>query len=302
MTELDLLILGAGWTATFLIPLAQSRSIHFAATTTTGRSIPSNDGEIPTIPFKFDPEAPEEETRTAIASLPRAKTVLITFPLRGDGPSKLLTEAYTSSHQTSAATAATQFRFVQLGSTGIWQSDGQTFTNDSSPWVDRHSPYNTANPRAIAEDELLKLGGCVLNLSGLWGGQRNPRNWIPRVAATKEQVKGKKSLHLVHGQDVARAILAVTSGDERKWEEAGKGQRWMLTDGFVYDWWALLAAWAEENKKEGEDTIEQVKWVWELMEEEGIRALPRSMEELGRAYDAREFWRKWGLEPTKGGV
>ncbi|KAK3997954.1 hypothetical protein QBC44DRAFT_314703 [Cladorrhinum sp. PSN332] len=295
MTELDLLILGAGWTSTFLIPLAQSHGIYFAATTTTGRPIPGKDGDVPTIPFKFDPSAPEEETRTAIASLPRAKTVLVTFPLTGNGPNKLLIEAYTCTHQTSAATTATEFRFVQLGSTGIWQNNGQTFTSDSSPWVDRHSPYNTANPRAIAEEELLSLGGCVLNLSGLWGGQRDPKSWIPRVAATKEQVKGKKSLHLIHGEDVARAILAVTSASNEKWDEAGKGQRWMLTDGFVYDWWALLAGWAKEASL-------QVRWVWELMEEEGVRALPRSMETLGRAYDAREFWRKWGVEPLKGGA
>ncbi|KAK4225461.1 hypothetical protein QBC38DRAFT_264832 [Podospora fimiseda] len=292
MTELDLLILGAGWTGTFLIPLAQSRSLQIAATTTNGHPV----GDFPTIPFKFDPSAPEEQTRTAISSLPRAKTVLITFPLTGTGPSKLLVSTYTSTHQTSAAVnTATKFRFIQLGSTGIWQNNGQTFTDSSSPWIHRHSPFNTSNPRAIAEEELLSLGGCVLNLSGLWGGQRDPKNWIPRVAATKEQVKGKKSLHLVHGEDVARAVLAVAAAEDNKWEDAGKGQRWMITDGMVYDWWTLLAGWAD---KAGE----QVKWVFELMEEEGVRGLPRSMEVLGRAYDSREFWRRWGLEPVKGGA
>jgi len=49
----------------------------------------------------------------------------------------------------------------------------------------------------------------VLNLSGLWGGERHPRHWIDRVAATKEQLKSKKSLHMIHGVDVARAIFAV---------------------------------------------------------------------------------------------
>lgn len=49
----------------------------------------------------------------------------------------------------------------------------------------------------------------MLNLSGLWGGMRQPKNWIDRVASTKEKLKEKASLHMVHGQDVARGIVAV---------------------------------------------------------------------------------------------
>jgi nucleoside-diphosphate-sugar epimerase len=168
--------------------------------------------------------------------------------------------------------------------------------------VTRKSKYDTANKRAVAEDELLKLDGCVLNLSGLWGGERDAKNWVPRVATTKEQVKAKKSVHLVHGQDVARAIVAVIKSD---WK-LSKGQRWMLTDGFVYDWWMLFAQWADV-RKEGEDDptripSEQSRWVYELMKEEGVRALPRSMEALGRCYDSREFWNMYGLSPLKAGL
>ncbi|KAH9828520.1 hypothetical protein Tdes44962_MAKER09265, partial [Teratosphaeria destructans] len=169
--------------------------------------------------------------------------------------------------------------------------------------------------RAGAEDALLALGGCVLNLSGLWGGTRDPRQWVERVARTKEEVRAKTSLHMIHGQDVARAILAVVSSGEGDWEGKCKGQRWMLTDGFVYDWWALFAGWADREevpgaavKGDGEVEVggdvgreprEQARWVYELMEEEGVRALPRSMEVLGRAYDGREFWRTFGLAPLK---
>jgi hypothetical protein len=90
-----------------------------------------------------------------------------------------------------------------LGSTGIFSIPDQPL------WVTRHSKYDKTNARAIAEDELRGFGGCVLNLSGLWGGARQPKNWIDRVAATKEQLKEKTSLHMVHGHDVARAIIAV---------------------------------------------------------------------------------------------
>lgn len=42
-----------------------------------------------------------------------------------------------------------------------------------------------------------------------------------------------------------------------------------------------------------------IEWVRELMLEEGVRALPRSMEQLGRAYDSREFWEKMGMSPVR---
>ncbi|KAK4112463.1 hypothetical protein N656DRAFT_779321 [Canariomyces notabilis] len=335
MEELSLLILGAGWTATFLIPLLESRRIPFAATTTSGRSVAG----VPTIPFKFDPAAPEPETRAAIAALPRARHVLVTFPLLGKGPSRLLVETYQATHASNLSGASDNdtednpskhFRFIQLGSTGIWQQkqqqqQQQESTSTPNPWLDRHSPYQTGSPRAVAEDELLALGGCVLDLAGLWGGARHPRGWVRRVATSKEAVRHKTSLHLVHGLDVARAIVALIAGPgpghaedgdadadadgNNRWEVAGRGQRWMVTDGFVYDWWALMAGWAaveqevEEGPGEGDGPVtEQARWVRELMLEEGVKALPRGMEALGRCYDSREFWETLGLVPLKARV
>ncbi len=307
MEELALLILGAGWTSNFLIPLLQSRNIAFAATTTSGHPVAG----VPTIPFKFDASAPSPETRSAIAALPRARYILVTFPLTGTGPSKLLVETYSQTHLTTAAsptkTTTDPFRFIQFGSTGIWQQPSAAATaapsiaprqTTDNPWITRHTPPTVPlSPRCYAEEELLAVGGCVLNLAGLWGGSRAPRNWAARVAPTKEAVRGKASLHLIHGEDVARLVVAVVMGGEEVWELKGRGQRWMVTDGFVYDWWALLAGWVD-----GEAGAERAKWVWELMGEVGVRALPRAMEVLGRCYDSRELWQVWGLVPVKGRV
>lgn len=287
MQEIDLLILGAGWTSTFLLPLAMSRSITTAATTTTGRD--------DTIKFAFDPSNTDS---SYFSVLPTARTVLITFPLKGVGQSKLLVDSYKATHRGSP-------RFIQLGSTGIWQMPEQKAT-----WLNRHSEYNKENERAVAEDELLGLGGCVLNLAGLWGGPRDPKHWVDRVADTKAKVKSKTSLHMVHGEDVARAILAVHGDWETKAQESpARGQRWMLTDGFVYDWWALFAGWAEASSKDAgvnqpghEQRSRQSKqsvWVQELLWEENVNALPRSMEALGRCYDSREFWHIFGIAPVK---
>jgi hypothetical protein len=192
-----LLILGAGWTSTFLIPELRSQDISYSATTTTGRD--------DTIQFKFDPDS--EDTKS-FKVLPIAETVLITFPLTGKGQSKRLVEFYSHTHPSASA------NFIQLGSTGIWTIP------DQSVWVTRKSPYDVTNKRAIAEDELRELGGCVLNLSGLWGGSRQPSNWVERVAKTKDALKEKASLHLIHGQDVARAIIAVS-------KQFTKGERWV---------------------------------------------------------------------------
>ncbi|KAK3689418.1 hypothetical protein B0T22DRAFT_171778 [Podospora appendiculata] len=301
MEELDILILGAGWTAEFLIPLLQSRNLSFAATTTTGRRVAG--GTVPTIPFRFG--APDTDPAEAIAPLPRARHILITFPLSTPGQTRLLVTTYTSTHQRTVLTSSPgPFRFIQLGSTGIWNVPSAA----DAPWLTRHSPF-TADARSREEDELLALDGCVLNLSGLWGGPRDPKHWVDRVATTKEAVRGKKSLHMIHGVDVARAICAVVQGGEDEWQSAGAGQRWMVTDGFVYDWWALFAGWAElksvaddvEGEKEKQPT-RQAQWVYELMAETGVRALPRSMEALERCYDTREFWTTFGLAPLKGRI
>jgi hypothetical protein len=82
--------------------------------------------------------------------------------------------------------------------------------------------YDTFNARAIAEDELITLGGTVLNLSGLWGGERQPKHWLDRVADTKEKLASKQSLHMVHGLDVGRSIIAVHD----RFPKAA-GQRWV---------------------------------------------------------------------------
>lgn len=282
MQEHHLLILGAGWTATFLIPLLRARKLSFAATTRDGRKVAGAE----TIAWSFDPDEDGSVSaqKSQFAKLPLAQNVLITFPLNGTGQSKKLVKGY------QAANKGKDIHFIQLGSTGVWQIEQKSY------WVDRSSPYNKENSRAIAEDELLGLDGCVLNLAGLWGGERQPKTWVGRVAKSKEDVKGKKSLHMVHGQDVARGVLAATG----QWKDA-KGQRWMLTDGFVYDWWALMAGWADvtQDDVKDEEPSEFATWVYELMLEEDVKALPRSMETLGRCYDSREFWRTFDLVPLK---
>jgi hypothetical protein len=312
MLQLDYLILGAGWTSTFLIPLLNSKGLSYASTSTTGRD--------DTIEWKYDPDQSDPKY---FGILPSARNIVIVFPLTDKGSSKRLTSSYIATHPRLEG----KVRFMQLGSSGIYQIPDQPL------WIDRHSRYDTSKPRAIAEDELLTLGGCVLNLSGLWGGQRHPRNWVDKVGKTKDQVQSKTSLHLVHGDDVAIAILAVFEHWDRGEKEARDcaGQRWLVTDGFVYDWWSLFARWSHPepaaSSSSSSTTIttttsttppassstptpastpppsQQSRWVFELMEsDDRVKALPRSSELLGRCYDSREFWRVFGVSPTRAGL
>ncbi|KAF2278767.1 uncharacterized protein EI97DRAFT_393441 [Westerdykella ornata] len=279
----DFLILGAGWTSQFLIPELHRCGITHAATTTTGRDN--------TIPFKFDPESADLEP---YERLPSAETVLITFPLRGHGQSKHITSLYRKVH-------GEKNRWIQLGSSGIFNKEREAIAGEHGGWSTEESEYDRSDPRAIAEDELREcVGGCVLNLSGLYGGERKPRNWLGRLAKSKDDVRARVSVHFVHGEDVARAIVAT----HRNFTE---GKRWIVTDLRVYDWWDLILSFSALVDEEERESVEERekrllfgKWVGELMVEEGVRALPRSMGVLGRKLDSRGFWRTMEIWPRHG--
>jgi hypothetical protein len=80
-----------------------------------------------------------------------------------------------------------------------------------------------------------------------------------------------------------------------------------LTDLRVIDWWDLASRYPHKVESEPrggvggtEETPNSFTWVQELMTEHGVRALPRTPQELGRALDSREFWEEFGLMPIKG--
>lgn len=109
-TPVDILILGAGWTSTFLIPLCAADSITYAATTRSGRDS--------TIPFAFDPLSDDP---TPYYALPDAQTVLITFPIESPGASARLVRLYKQSREPGACAGEEGATgFIQLGSSGIW--------------------------------------------------------------------------------------------------------------------------------------------------------------------------------------
>lgn len=73
----------------------------------------------------------------------------------------------------------------------------------------------------------------------------------------------------------------------------------LLTDLVVHDWWAMILGYARDNEENENITHSRIKWIGELMDEHQVRALPRSMEQLGRCYDSRDFWATFGLMPVR---
>ena len=115
MILVDILILGAGWTSDFLIPILEESNIVFASTTRDGRTRSGRE----TIKFEFDADSPD---RTQFEQLPHAQTVLITFPIYKSEGSEILVRSWKETHSDSQAA------FIQLGSTGIWTVSA--FTQD----------------------------------------------------------------------------------------------------------------------------------------------------------------------------
>lgn len=118
----DLLLLGSGWTGSFVLPLAADAGLSTASTTRAGGN--------GTIKWEFDPQSDDIESYKV---LPDAKTVLIIFPVYEEGGIERLVRGYLKSRVTDRDVAyrdeekardesieEVDTRFILLGSTGIY--------------------------------------------------------------------------------------------------------------------------------------------------------------------------------------
>ena len=262
-TETQLLIIGQGFIGAYVHDLLTSKQIPTVSTSTTGRN--------GTIKFVFDPLASDA---SQFEALPNTYTILVTFPIKQAQGVLNFIRLYQQTHP-----GASQPKIVLLGSTSAWKEG----------IVDRHSPCDATYDRLDAENVVLQHGGVVLNLAGLWGGKRQPMNWVERVAKSKEMLAAKTSLHLIHGYDVARVVLALLT-------EFTPGERWVLTDLHVYDWLELCLSWGVYLDTSGDIVAsDQAKWVNEIITEKNIASLPRPQSQLGRIVSSTETWSRFKL-------
>ncbi|PWN43642.1 alpha/beta-hydrolase [Ceraceosorus guamensis] len=308
----DVLLLGSGWTSQFLLPLLNLEGITYAF---TSRQRSTSTSAVPPPPgssIHFELSSDGKASRSLWHSLPKAKVVLIVFPLRSREAVHNLIDGYELSHGAA--------NWILLGSTGAWGPVGH-FTSTS--------PIDTSNARASAEESFLALhrpeigrNMTVLNLAGLYGADRQPANFAKKVATSQDKLRDKGSLHLIHGKDVARAIVGVfkalperassssssprPSDAPRSSASAQKsnllGKRWIVTDTNVYDWWFLVLTLSPPSIPHA------ARWVSELCAAHSISALPRAHSlgsdrtqaapaYLERSLDGTHFWDAIGQKP-----
>lgn len=112
-SPIDILILGAGWTSTFLIPLLTTHNLTYAATSRPSHPKPDS------IPFEYDQNnsSPDE---SQFANLPDARTVLVMFPITAKGATERLVRLYEKTRVSGKIRGGERTRWIQLGTTSVW--------------------------------------------------------------------------------------------------------------------------------------------------------------------------------------
>ncbi|CDH54486.1 hypothetical protein RO3G_02053 [Lichtheimia corymbifera JMRC:FSU:9682] len=271
--RVSVLILGFGWSGPFLKEVLTQQAIPYSATTRDGRD--------DTIAWELPSQDDQE---VDVSALPAATTVLVTFPVRSAKSMEKLMDAY----EARQGGLQQQVQWILLSSTRVYDGDK----------CDRHGPINLdkdSSGRSEGEQVTLARGGTVVHLAGLWGAQRQPRNWVSRFS-TPEALRGKllqRQLHLIHGQDVARALVLGVHGQFAK----AQGQRWIVTDGGCYDWVKLILAWGSQEQVETTQklipsVLGNTTTIYNLVDpNNGVIIHPR--------LDSTEFWDTFGLKPTQ---
>lgn len=204
-----LVILGSGYTARFLWPLASDRLPKVFA---TSRIPEQHLGHLPAAQrLRFD--LPQPGTW---ASIPKDADLMWCFPAK---PLDLV-------RQFAASLKASPRRLVVLGSTSAYDlGNSQEYP---PPWIDESAPIDLSKPRVQGEEFLrTACGAIVLRVAGIYGPGRNPLDWI-RTGRVKPS---RKYVNLIHVEDLAAICLAalergtpgeaynVSDGIQRTWEE-----------------------------------------------------------------------------------
>ncbi len=215
--DYSLTILGSGYTAKFLLPLAAPR---YAQVFATSRDPDRHLSHLqPDQRIRFDLTRPE-----TWQAIPPSTDILWCFPAV---PIELV--------QRFADVASLRTRrLVVLGSTSAY--DDRASTEYPPVWVDETADIDIVKPRVQGEEFLrTSYGAIVLRVAGIYGPGRNPVEWIRsgRVA------RSRKYVNLIHVEDLAATCLAalrqgaehgiynVSDGTPRTWEEICEAaERW----------------------------------------------------------------------------
>ncbi|MBH0203481.1 MAG: hypothetical protein HP496_14575 [Nitrospira sp.] len=202
-----LTILGSGYTARFLLPLAQHRYAQVFATSRDPDRHLNYLG--PDQRIRFDLVRPE-----TWQAIPTSTDIVWCFPAV---PIELV-------RQFADAASLHARRLVVLGSTSAY--DDQASADYPPPWVDETAAIDLGKPRVQGE-ELLRTnyGAIVLRVAGIYGQGRSPIEWI----RTGRVNRSRKYVNLIHVEDLAASCLAALS-------HAESSEVYNISDGYPRTW------------------------------------------------------------------
>lgn len=219
-----IIILGSGYTARFVLPLAEHRYTHVLATSREPDKHLSH--VAPDRRVRFD-----LYDRSTWNQISPDSDLLWCFPAE---PLELVQDFAKELGLVSS-------RLVVLGSTSAYDVPTQAI-DYPPPWTDETAPINPGKSRVQGEEWLRKHhGATVLRVAGIYGPGRSPIDWI-----TKGRVgPSRKYVNLIHVEDLASVCLTaldrglpgevynVSDGTPRTWTEICR---------IVQDRWAIQSA------------------------------------------------------------
>lgn len=203
----SLVILGAGYTARFVLSMAQSRYAHVLLTSRHPDSHLSH--ILPHQRLRFDLE--RSETWKAI---PSDADLLWCFPA---APLDLV-------RQLAHAHALCSHRLVVLGSTSTYREAHSL--EYPPPWIDETAPITEKQARVEGEEFLrTDCGATVLRVAGIYGPGRSPIDWIKKGRVGPS----RKYVNLIHAEDLAAVCLTAL-------ERGLPGEVYNVSDGIPHTW------------------------------------------------------------------
>jgi hypothetical protein len=225
----SLVILGSGYTARVVLPLAERR---YASVLSTSRNPDHHLASLsPNSRVRFD-----LSDRTTWQNIPPDGDLLWCFPAE---PLELVQEF-------AKRLVMPSHRLVVLGSTSAYGA-GDTET-DPPPWTDETAPIDLSKLRVQGEEYLReKHGAVVLRVAGIYGPGRNPLDWIKKGRVGRS----RKYVNLIHVEDLAEICLTAL-------EHGVSGEAYNVSDGTPRTWKDICrkaqAHWGIEPTVEIDDT------------------------------------------------
>lgn len=162
---------------------------------------------------------------------PKPDAVLVTFPPVPLADIKEFYEAYLCGVP----------KVIVYGSTSRYK------TNEPDEWVSEATEIDLSVPRVQGEEFIRESGGCCLVLSGIYGDERQPYQWLLKGLVRQS---GNHYLNLIHVSD----IVAVTEHFIAN-TELGRFENVNVSFGQPRKWKDILAFYKEIGKISESDGI-----------------------------------------------